>query len=452
MILAFQHVVVVLGMHGGRLAQRKEKSTFLRVHHPRYVQRALNFDLRVGEAPTRAGKRGYTMAKVLILGAGYAGMMAAASLDRNSEPFTIINNNPYHYLTTLLHEAAGGRKPPMEYTVQITDVLRKPTSTFIQDEVVSIDRANKVVHCKSGKYDYDILIATIGWVPEYFGIPGMKENSLVIRNIDTCYHIRAHIESEIKAYAEDGDAKHLRIVVGGAGLTGIELLGELVEWLPKLCVEHGVDPARLDIQNIEAMPTILPMVSENLREVAAVRLTERGAKLRTNTKLVKVEPGVVHLEGDETVEAGTIIWTGGVRANPILTDAGFTVDRRGRAKVNEYLQSVDDPNVFVGGDCAWFELEGRPIPPTAQAATQMGPVLANNVTSYINGQAMKSFEFKNMGTLASLGSEVGVGVMGSIPVKGVIGGMAKEGSKVKYLYELGGLRLAVDKLSKVVDI
>ncbi|MCL6452472.1 MAG: NAD(P)/FAD-dependent oxidoreductase [Alicyclobacillus sp.] len=392
------------------------------------------------------------MAKILILGAGYSGMTAAAALDRNSEPFTLINNNAYHYFTTLLHEAAGGRRPPMYYTVPIADVLRKPTSTFVQDEVVSIDREKKIVHCKGSDHSYDYLVCTIGWVPEYFGIPGMQEHSLVIRNVDTCIEIRQHIEQQFQQYVQDHDVRHLRIVVGGAGLTGIELLGELLDWIPKLCLQYGIDRSLVDVQNIEAMPTILPQVSEDLRAVAYNRLTELGAKLRTNTKLVRVEAGVVHLDGDEQVEAGTIIWTGGVRANPILTEAGFTVDRRGRAKVNEFLQSVDDDHVFIGGDCAWAEEDGKPIPPTAQAATQMGPLLAHNVTSVIHGQRMKPFHFHNLGTLASLGPDVGVGVMMNVPVKGVVGGLAKEGSKLKYLYQLGGLRLAVDKLADVVDI
>lgn len=392
------------------------------------------------------------MANILVLGAGYAGMMAATTLERNNEPFTLLNNHPYHYFTTLLHEAAGGRREPMDYTVRITDLLRKSTSKFVQDEVVSIDREKRVVHCKSGDQSYDYLVVTVGWIPEYFGIPGMKENSLVLRNIDTAVEIRSHIEREFQAYLKDNDERHLRIVVGGAGLTGIELVGELLDWIPKLCIQYDIPQSKVDLQNIEAMPSILPMVSEQLREVAATQLTEKGARLRTNTKLVSVDPGVVHLDGDETVEAATIIWTGGVRANPILTDAGFTVDRRGRAKVNEFLQSVDDSHVFIGGDCAWFEEDGRPLPPTAQFATQMGPVLANNVTSFIYGQQMQPFQGHNLGTLASLGSELGVGNMMGVPVKGVIGGLAKEVSKIKYLWQLGGVRLAVDKTAEVVQL
>jgi NADH:ubiquinone reductase (H+-translocating) len=392
------------------------------------------------------------MSKILILGAGYAGMMTAAGLEKTSEPFTLVNKNSYHYMATLLHEAAGGRGDAMNYTVPIRQVLTKPTSTIVEDEITSIDREKKQVHGKNGTYDYDWLVVTLGWVSEYFGIPGMAENSLSIMDVDSAVNIRNHIEQEFQKYKDDGDKRHLTIVIGGAGLTGIELVGELVDWLPELCLKYGIDRKDVDLQNIEAMPTILPMVSEALRDVAARTLTERGARLRTNTKLVKVEPGVVHLEGGEAVEAGTIVWTGGVRANPILQEAGFTVDRRGRAKVNEYLQSVDDPHIFIGGDCAWFEENGRPIPPTAQAAMQMGPVLAENVTSAIYGQPLKPFQFHNLGTLASLGREVGVGQVGSLPVKGVIAAMMKEASKVKYLWQLGGLRLTADKTTDVVHI
>jgi NADH:ubiquinone reductase (H+-translocating) len=393
------------------------------------------------------------MDKILILGAGYAGMMTATGLDKMSEPFTLINKQPYHYFTTLLHEAAGGRDVPTKYTVPIEHVLTRPSSKLVVDEIVSIDRDRKVAVGKEQEYPYEYLVITLGWVPEYFGIPGLKDHSMVLTNIDTATKIREHIESEFRKYVEDHDDRHLRIVVGGAGLTGIELVGELLDWLPRLCVSLGIDIAKVDIQNIEAMPSVLPQVAEPLRENAVRVLTEKGAKLRTSTKILKVDAGQVHLEGGEVVEAGTIIWTGGVRANPILQEAGFTVDRRGRAKVNEFLQSVDDDHVFVGGDSAWCELEeGKPLPPTAQIATQMGRYLAQNVSAALHGRPMKPFRAQVKGVLASLGREVGVGDMMGFKVKGVIAGLAKEATKVKYLWELGGVRLTAEKTNDVVHL
>ncbi|WP_035451977.1 NAD(P)/FAD-dependent oxidoreductase [Alicyclobacillus herbarius] len=391
------------------------------------------------------------MAKTFVLGAGYAGAMTAVQLDKIAEPFTLINKTPYHTLVTLLHEAAGGRGTPTNYAVNLTDLIHRETSNIVVDEVTAIDREKKVLKTRSGQeHEYEWLVIALGWVSEYFGIPGLKEHSLVLNDLDTAIQIRQHIEDQFAAYKDDPNPERLRIVVGGAGLTGVELAGELLDWLPSLCTKYGIDRNLVELQNIEAMSTILPMISESLRNEAARMLTEKGAILRTNTKIVKVTENEVHLEGGESVKARTIIWTGGVRANPLLTEAGFTVDRRGRAKVNEFLQSVDDSHIFIGGDSAWVEDEnGRPLPPTAQYATQMGYVLAANVSSAIHRQPLRPFHPHNMGTLASVGPEVGVGNMFGIPVKGLAAGLAKEASKLKYLYQIGGLRLTAEKTPEI---
>lgn len=393
------------------------------------------------------------MSKIVIVGAGYAGMAAAAHLNKASTPFTVVNNHDYHYLTTLLHEAAGGRGPGANYQVAIKEVLKQDTSELAVDEITGLDREKKVVTGKSGEYSYDYLIYSMGWISEYFGIKGLKEYGLSITNLDTAVQIREHIENEFKAYKQDQDERHLRIALGGAGLTGIELLGELLEHLPQLCKALDIPFSKVDIQCIEAMPTILPMVAEHLRPYVAETLTNKGGKLRTNTKIMEVTPGVVHLDGDEKVEAGTIVWTGGVRANPLLTDAGFTVDRRGRAKVNSFMQSVDDDHIFIAGDSAWAEnADGRPYPPTAQMAEQMGALAAHNLGALLAGKPMKGFNPRNWGTLCSLGSEVGVGDAFGVPIKGAVAALAKEGSKAKYLWELGGLQLAGDRSKQMMQI
>jgi NADH:ubiquinone reductase (H+-translocating) len=393
------------------------------------------------------------MRKVVIVGAGYAGMMAAHHLEKLKVPFTLINKFDYHYLTTLLHEAAGGRSEPRNYAIPIKQVLTQSTSEVVIDEISGIVRDRHVVVGNHGEYEYDYLIYALGWVSEYFGIPGMKENSLSIVNLESAMHIRNHIEQEFSAYTVDHSLHHLRIVVGGAGLTGIEFVGELLEWIPELCIKLGIDKSLVSLQCVEAMPSILPQIPESLRAVAMDYLTEKGAWLRVNTKLNSVDPGVVHLGEGEQVEAGSIIWTGGVRANPLLSESGFTVDRRGRAKVTPMLQSEDDDRIFIAGDSAWCELEaGKPLPPTAQIASQMGALVAKNIDATLNDRPLQVFEPSLKGTLASLGSAVGVGDMMGIPVKGLVAGMAKEATKVKYLLELGGVRLAADKSGQLVQL
>ncbi|KRW91686.1 pyridine nucleotide-disulfide oxidoreductase [Alicyclobacillus tengchongensis] len=394
-----------------------------------------------------------SMSKIVIVGAGYAGMMAAAHLDREGIPFTIVNNHDYHYLTILLHEAAGGRDDGEKYAIPIKEVLRKDTSELVVAEVTGIDKANRVVKTSTGDISYDYLIYSLGWVSEYFGIKGLKEYSLSITNLDSAIEIRKHIDNQFQLYTQDGDERHLRIALGGAGLTGIELMGELLDYLPKLCKSLNIPWEKVDLQCIEAMPTILPMVAEHLRPFVVETYTKKGGKLRTGTKINEVTEGVIHLDGGETVEAGTIIWTGGVRANPLLSESGFTVDRRGRAKVNEFMQSVDDEVIFIAGDSAWAEdANGRPYPPTAQNAEQMGALAAKNIMLRERRRPMEPFHPRDWGTLCSLGAEVGVGSFMGVPIKGVMGALAKEGSKAKYLWELGGMRLAGNRSKYVMKL
>jgi NADH:ubiquinone reductase (H+-translocating) len=386
------------------------------------------------------------MPKILILGAGYGGLLAAVRFERAKQEFTLVNKHTYHHFTTLLHEAAGGRKDVDEYAVELKDVLTEPTSHILKAEVKELRPNENQVVTDQGILDYDYLICALGNAPEFFGIPGLKEHSFLLRSLNTAREIREHIESQFATYRENPDPAKLRIVVGGAGLTGIELVGELVDWVPELCSQYQVPQEQVEIVNLEAAPVILPMLSEKLQKVAYDVLTQKGAKLRTSTKIVRVEPDLVVLESGETISSKTIIWTGGVRANPLVAQAGFQVDNRGRAKVNEYLQALDFSNVFVVGDSAVFTGEdGKPLPPTGQLASQMGEHAAENLLALLENRPMRRFQPNLKGTLASLGREVGVGDVGGIKTKGVPAALLKEFTKVKYLYNLGGLRLVSKK-------
>ncbi|WP_181363043.1 NAD(P)/FAD-dependent oxidoreductase [Sulfoacidibacillus thermotolerans] len=381
------------------------------------------------------------MTSIVIAGAGYGGVMAGRKFEKAMQPFTLINKHSYHQFITWLHEAAGGRHRIDDYKVELSEVFRQSIVTQIKDEVTFIDRQQRKVIGKKGEYPYDYAMIALGSAPEFFGIKGLAEYSLQLRSIETARQIRTHIEQQFTAYREDQDETHLRIVVGGAGLTGIEFVGELMDWLPDLCDRLGIPNNRFEVQNIEAAPAILPALSENLQTKAKKILEEKGVRIRTNTKITKVEADAVYLESGEVVHAKTIVWTGGVRANPVLKNSGFTCDGRGRAKVNAYLQSIDDERVFVIGDCASFESAGRPLPPTAQLATQMGDVAATNLLALSKGEQMVHFQPKILGTLASLGRDVGVGFIAGMQTSGTPAGIAKELSKVKYLWQLGGLRM-----------
>ncbi|MGZ4032219.1 MAG: NAD(P)/FAD-dependent oxidoreductase, partial [Tumebacillaceae bacterium] len=280
------------------------------------------------------------MTKILIVGAGYGGVATAVGLEKHGQPFTLVNKHDYHYFTTLMHETAGGRSERYEdYKADLTEILRADTSRIVVDTVQELrPQENKVVG-EQGTYDYDYCVVALGNAPEYFGIPGMQENALVLRSLETSKQIHEHIEKQFASFKEDGDERKLKIIVGGAGLTGIELCGELAETLPELAMYYDLPLEKVELINLEAAPTILPMLDEKLRERAADILDSKGVQLRTGTAIVKVNPNQVELKTGETLDAMTIIWTGGVRANPLIKEAGFETDNKGRAKVNEFLQS-----------------------------------------------------------------------------------------------------------------
>lgn len=381
------------------------------------------------------------MARVVIAGAGYGGVVAGKRLEQAGQTFTMVNKHSYHQFITWLHEAAGGRHSADDYKIEITKIFRDPTCVVIKDVIIGLDRTASEIRGRRNSYPYDYAIIALGSAPEFFGIPGLAEYSLQLRSVETARQIHAHIESEFTAYKTDGDRSHLRVVIGGAGLTGIEFAGELIDWLPDLCSRNDIDPGLPEVQNLEAAPTILSVLPEHLRLKARSVLEKKGVRIRTGEKIVKVDRHTVHLESGEAIAAGTIVWTGGVKAHPLLSVAGFTCDRRGRAQVNDFLQSIDDERVFVVGDCAAFTAEGKPLPPTAQLAAQMGEMAGANVAAAIRDEPLQAFHPKIRGTLASLGRTAGVGVVVGVPTSGVLASMAKELTKVKYLIQLGGLRM-----------
>jgi NADH dehydrogenase len=386
------------------------------------------------------------MPSIVILGAGYGGVTAAKRFEKMRIPFTIVNRYPYHQLMTLLHEPAGGHDNFSDYQVNLMDILDEELATIVVDRVTRLDPQQNRVELEKGTLVYDYLIVALGSEPEFFGIPGLKENSLQLWDYQSAKRIHEHIESRFAAFPESADPADVTIVVGGAGLTGIELLGELAAWIPELCQKYGINPAIPKLVNVEAASEILPMISPPLRERALQVLTEKGVVFRTGAKIVKVEPDLVHLEEGESIQTKTMIWTGGVRANPLLAAAGFTVDSKGRAKINSTLQSVDHPNVLVIGDCALvLGKNGKPMPPTAQLATQMGGVAAENVRRMLLGQNAKTFTPRILGTLASLGPGKGIGTIRGLNTAGTTASVLKDLTKIRYLWNIGGLKLLAKK-------
>jgi NADH dehydrogenase len=225
--------------------------------------------------------------KIAVLGGGYAGISAVLGLQkrlaRGEAEITLVNKHDYHYFTTWLHRPAAGTDSPERSRVDIRDIVDPRRVTFLKRTIRRIDTAGKTVETDEGDIPYDVLIVALGGEPETFGIPGLKEHAFFIRSLNSARFIREHIERQFAQFREDGRTERLAFVVGGAGLTGIEFVGELVNRIPELCREHGVDPSRVSLFVVEAAPAALPGFDAGLVEHAVRLLTRKGVVFKLGT-------------------------------------------------------------------------------------------------------------------------------------------------------------------------
>ncbi|MFD2617920.1 NAD(P)/FAD-dependent oxidoreductase [Terrilactibacillus laevilacticus] len=396
--------------------------------------------------------------KILILGAGYGGLMTTVRLTKElsneDADITLVNKHNYHYESTWLHEVSAGTIHHDKARVLIKNVINTNRVNFVQDSVREIKKDEKKVILKNGELTYDYLVIALGFESATFGIKGLDEYAFAMRSINTARRIREHIDYQFANYNNDKNAtpEQLAIVVGGGGFSGIELLGELVNRVPQLCREYDIDPTLVKITNVEGAPSILPGFDPELVTYAKNYLESKGVQFKLNTFIKEVTPGSVKMQtkGSEELEeikAGTIIWTGGVKANSIVENSGFETNRS-KVPVKGDLRAPDDDSVFVVGDCALImnEESGRPYPPTAQIALQEANVIARNIKHVLKNEPTETFVYKSKGTVASLGHSDAIGVVfGDKKLKGKAAATMKKVIDDRSLFLQGGVGLLLKK-------
>ncbi len=388
--------------------------------------------------------------RIVILGAGYGGIVTAIGLQKelnyNEADVTLVNKHDYHFITTHLHMPAAGTDNPENARIEISKLIDEFKIDFVKSTVVQIRPYDKKIILEDSTLSYDYLVIGLGGEPETFGIPGIKEYALNIRSINSVRLIREHIEYQFARFKQEPHrTDFLTFVVGGAGFTGIEFVGELADRIPELCREFDVDPALVKIYNIEAAPTALPGFDADLVEYAMQVLAKKGVTFKIATAIKEVTVDGVVLSDGEVIRSSTVVWTGGIRGNRMVEEAGFDT-KRGRIVVDSALRTKDFENVYVVGDCSIvLNEEGQPYPPTAQIATQQGEIAAYNLVAAIRNTPTKDFAFINRGIIASLGKGEAIGVVGTRKLKGFIAAMLKKVVEIRYLYKIGGIPLVIKK-------
>jgi len=375
--------------------------------------------------------------RIVIVGGGYVGMYTALGLQRKLSrgraEVTIIDPQANMTYQPFLPEAAAGSVEPRHVVVPLRRVLKD--CRVITAAVSGISHQHKLVSiapAEGAGYDlpYDLLVVCPGSVSRLLPIPGLAEQGIGFKTIGEAIYLRNHVLARMDFASSINDPdrrrKALSFVFVGGGYAGVEALAELQDMARYACRYYDtITPADQRWVLVEAADRIMPEVSVALGKYTVDRLLERDIDVRLSTRVESVVAGHVVLSDGEEFDTETVVWTAGVKANPMLADTDFTLDDKGRMPCNANLTVRGVTGVFAAGDCAAVPDLSKDDPgaltgPSAQHAVRQAKTLARNIVATVKGGELKDYEHKYVGSVASLGLYRGVAELYGIKVRGVV--------------------------------
>ena len=387
---------------------------------------------------------------IVVVGAGYSGVSATKFLAKklkrdNDVQITLIDRHSYHTMMTELHEVAGGRVEPVAIQYDLQRLFaRQKNVQLVTDTVTGIDKENKIVTTKHVSYAFDYLVLGMGGEPNDFGTPGVKEHGFTLWSFEDSVRIREHILKTVAKAAIEPDATvrraMLTFVVCGSGFTGIEMIGELVDWKARLAKEYKLDPSEFSLKVVEAMPTILNMLGRNDAAKAERYLKEQNVELVLNAPIIEVAADHIKLKDGSMVPTHTLIWTAGVKGTTDAADFGLEVARGNRLVANEYMEAkgYEENNIYIIGDLVFYEeFPNTPTPQIVQAAEQTGHTAAANIVADIKGGEKHKFKGNYQGFMVSIGAKWGVAnLFNKIHLSGFLAIVMKHIVNLKYFFDI----------------
>jgi NADH dehydrogenase FAD-containing subunit len=366
--------------------------------------------------------------RVVIVGAGFGGLTAAQSLARAPAEIVVVDRRNYHLFQPLLYQVATAALSPADIASPIRAVLsRQSNATVLLGKVVGVDKERRAVLLEGGaRLGYDALILATGARHSYFGHDEWEGVAPGLKKIEDATTLRRRILIAFeKAEAVKDETERralLTFAVIGAGPTGVELAGAIVELARRALVGdfRSIDPRAARILLIEAGPRVLPAMAESLSEKAQKALEHLGVEVLLGTPVTDCDETGVTV-GAEQVPARTIVWAAGVAASPASRWLGVEHDRAGRVKVLPDLTAPGHPEIFVIGDTALvLDRDGSPVPGIAPAAKQQGSYVAKVLRARFAGApAPGPFRYRHLGTLATIGRKSAVADFGFARVSGL---------------------------------
>jgi NADH dehydrogenase len=376
-------------------------------------------------------------ARIVIVGGGYVGMYTALRLQRklgaDEASVTVVDPQANMTYQPFLPEAAAGSIEPRHVVVPLRKTLRK--CHILTGRVTAISRERKEVTVESSagnvsQLGYDVLVVAPGSVARTLPIPGLAEQGISFKTVAEAIYLRNHVLSRMDDASSTIDRelrrKLLTFLVVGGGYAGVEALAELAD-MSRYASRYyeNIEESDLRWVLVEAAGRIMPEVSAPMGEYTVKQLLQSGIEVFLDTRVKSMEGGHVVLDDGTEFDADTIVWTAGVKPNPMLANTDLPRDDKGRVICSAELQVEGSPEVFSAGDCASVPDLSKDDPeaktsPSAQHAVRQAKQLADNIVAHLRDQTLKPYEHSYAGSVASLGLYKGAAEIYGIKLKGFV--------------------------------
>lgn len=364
-------------------------------------------------------------ARIVIVGAGFAGLQAARSLADSHAEITLVDRHNYHVFQPLLYQIATASLSPAEIAVSIRSLFRRDGNVRVLfAEVNGIDRHNrKVSTTDAGTLDYDYLIVATGSQYNYFGHVHWQQLAPGLKNLDDAQRIRRQILLAFEEAEKTQDAtlqkRLLTFVLIGAGPTGVELAGAISEVVKEgLADFRHIDPDVVEVVLIEAGADVLNGFPERIRRYTRKTLERRKVKLLLNCPVSEITPHGVQL-ADRFLASSSVTWCAGVKATPVAEWLQAERARNGAVLVEPDLSLPGHPEIFIAGDSAAVKTENGYLPGLASVAKQEGAYIGKLIARRLRGKAEpKPFHYTDLGTMATIGRGAAAADFGFVQLTG----------------------------------
>jgi NADH dehydrogenase len=361
-----------------------------------------------------------TKQKVLILCAGFGGIKAALDLEGNDnfEVTLLSDQDNFRYYPTLYNIALG--KSHLGASIPLTEIFDSKKVNVIKATAQTIDKAAKAVRDNAGNsYSYDQLVIALGVVTNFFGIAGLEQYAYGIKTLEQAQRLRDHLHKQLL----DDKAPDVNYVIIGGGPTGVELAGALPGYIRHIMKKHGIKDRPFHVDLVEAAPRLVPRMPEAYSKAVAKHLQKLGVELFLG-QAVQAETADSLVVSGHPIQSHTVVWTAGVTNHPFLKANNVPLTDKGKAVVDEHLQS--EPGIYVIGDNANTEFSGM-----AQTALYDGRFVAQNLKLQVEGKPMQAYTAKRPVYVIPAGPGWSAVLWGKINLYARIGWMLREAADFK---------------------